>query len=281
MTSSTGILSGKGALVTGGGSGIGLHIARYLLRDGASVTICGRTADKLQAAAAQLEAEAHAGSAVQWIAADVSDEDQVAAAVARAAEPEGGLHLAVANAGGGSVGPFLWTSKAEWDGVIGGNLTGTFLTFKHAGAAIVRSGGGSMVAISSLAGHVVHPYMAPYCASKAGIDMLVKVAADELGRADVRVNSVQPGIVSTELMDPVMGMDDMLAEYLPNMPLGRVGDVDDVASAVRFLLGPESGWLTGVNLPLDGGHHLRGGPSYEPIARLLYGDAVDSVAPPT
>ncbi|MEJ7584916.1 MAG: SDR family oxidoreductase [Acidimicrobiales bacterium] len=267
-------VSGQGAFVTGGGSGIGLACARHLLRDGASVTIAGRSQERLAGAVADLKAEAPPGVVVQAVGCDVSDEDSAAAAVARAAEPNGGLHIAVASAGIGTVGPVVALPLAEWNRIIETNLTGAFLTFKHAGAAMVEgAAGGAIVAISSIASPLSHAFMAPYCVSKAGLDMLVKVTADELGRHGVRVNSVRPGLVRTELGDHLINDPTVLDDYLAQMPVSRVGTVDDVAAAVRYLCGPESSWVTGQCLGVDGGHTLRRGPHVEHWARALYGDA--------
>ena len=266
-------LAGRSALVTGGGSGIGLGCAERLLRDGASVTITGRTEDTLRAAATELEASAPEGAIVSWAASDVSDEGTVAAAVATACEPSGGLDIAVASAGTGSVGPVTSFPLEEWSRVIDTNLTGAFLTLKHAGAAMQRSTGGSIVAISSIASPLPHTFMAAYCVSKAGLDTLVKVAADELGRCGVRVNSVRPGLVRTQLGDHLISDQAVLDDYLAQMPISRVGTVADVAEAVRYLAGPESSWVTGQCLGVDGGHALRRGPDVEHWARGLYGDA--------
>lgn len=273
-------LQGLAALITGGGSGIGLECARLLVRDGASVTICGRSEDRLADGGATLEAEAVGGARVQTIACEVTDEDQVAAAVARAAEPASGLHLVVASAGTGGLGPLVTTSLDEWNRIVNTNLTGTFLTFKHAGAAVARSGGGSMVAISSIAGVATHRFMGPYSVSKAAIDMLVRNLADELGTAGVRVNSVRPGLVETDLVEMLMADEVTVTDYLDQMPVRRVGQTSDVAAYVRFLLDPATSWLTGENLSIDGGHHLRRGPDFEPLARALFGDAVDGVVDP-
>ena len=98
-------------------------------------------------------------------------------------------------------------------------------------------------------------------------------AADELGPSGVRVNSVLPGIVETELMEFPMADEALVASYLENMPVSHIGQVDEISSVIRFLAGPESGWVTGNALPVDGGHHLRRGPDYGGIARMLYGDA--------
>lgn len=272
-------LDGKAALVTGGGSGIGLETARVLRADGATVTICGRTEERLREAAEEVNGDGSGRPDLRWCVADARDEAAVEAAVAAASEPLGGLHLAVASAGRGGLGPIIATPLEEWEDILATNLTGTFLLFKHAGAAIARSGGGSMVAISSIAAAVTHPFMGPYCVSKAGIDMLVRQTADELGRAGVRVNSVRPGIVATDLVSMIMDDEHVMASYLENMPISRSGEVGDVAAAVRYLLGPESGWVTGTSLSVDGGHHLRRGPDFEPAARLFFGDEAVDAAP--
>jgi NAD(P)-dependent dehydrogenase (short-subunit alcohol dehydrogenase family) len=266
------VLAGKAALVTGGGSGIGLACARHLLRDGASVTIAGRSEDRLRAAADDLRAEAPSGAEVGWVTCDVADEDDVAAAVEAASRPLGGLHLCVASAGTGTLGPVVALPLEQWNHVLAINLTGAFLTLKHAAAAMVRAGGGAFVGLSSIAAPLTHPFMSAYCVSKAGLESLVRNAADELGRADVRVNAVRPSLVPTELAAPLEEDPQVLADYLAQMPVSRTGTVDDVASLVRFLLGPESSWITGQCIAVDGGHTLRRGPDVEHWARAIYGD---------
>lgn len=268
------VLAGQGALVTGGGSGIGLACARHLLRDGASVVLAGRSRARLDAAVAELEAEAPEGSRVAGVECDVADEDAVAAAVAATVELAGNLRLCVASAGTGALGPVIAMPADQWRQVLDINLNGAFFTLKHAGDAMVRAGGGAFVGLSSIAAPLTHPYMSAYCVSKAGLEALVRTAADELGRAGVRCNAVRPSIVPTELAAPLEQDPAVLADYLAQMPISRTGTVDDVASLVRFLCGPESSWITGQCIGVDGGHHLRRGPDVEHWARALYGDDV-------
>jgi NAD(P)-dependent dehydrogenase (short-subunit alcohol dehydrogenase family) len=279
-------IAGYTALVTGGGSGIGLGAATRLVGDGAHVTICGRTEEKLVAAVAALDEVAAASAAAggpsgtaAYVVADVTVEDQIAAAVTAAAGPRGHLDILFANAGGAfHMGPMI---GADLDGVratIELNLVGTFLCIKH-GAPLMTADvgqgvdggaptGGSFIGMSSGAGHFPHRYLWAYGSAKAGIDMLCKYAADELGPKGVRVNTVQPGIVDDELMAPITAGGPLLDHYLAEMPISRLGTVEDIAAAVRFLAGPESSWITGEALAVDGGHHLRRGADYG----LLFGE---------
>jgi NAD(P)-dependent dehydrogenase (short-subunit alcohol dehydrogenase family) len=246
-------LAGQSALVTGGGSGIGRACAAALAADGAAVVIAGRTEAKLAVAAEAI------GNGTSYVVCDVTSEDDVAAAVAQAAT-RGRLTMAIANAGFGTAAPLLMHDLASWNSVIATNLTGAMLTIKHAGAAIVANGGGSIVGISSIAGTHTHRFMSAYCVSKAGLEMLVRNAADELGVQGLRVNAVRPGLVPTDATEPLLTMTNVVNDYLAQMPLGRVGTDEEIAALVRFLLGPESGWITGACIPIDGGHHLRRGP---------------------
>ena len=127
--------------------------------------------------------------------------------------------------------------------------------------------GGSIIGMSSGAGRFPHRFLWAYGSAKAGIDMLCKCAAEELGATGVRVNTLQPGIVDDELMSFITAGGALLDDYLAQMPVSRLGTVEDIAAAVRFLSGPESGWITGEALAVDGGHHLRRGANYG----LLFG----------
>jgi NAD(P)-dependent dehydrogenase (short-subunit alcohol dehydrogenase family) len=268
----TGGLHGTAALVTGGGSGIGLGCARRLLADGASVTICGRSEDRLVAAREQLAPLANEGASVQHAVADVTDEDAIAAAVALACEPTGSLDAVVACAGGSeTLGPLTQMDTEAWRRTIDLNVTGTMLTIKHAARPMAAAGRGSIVGVSSIASTNTHLWFGAYGVGKAGIDHLCRLAADELGPSGVRVNSVRPGLVETELVAFVTAGGPVLDDYLENMPLGRVGTVADIAALVRFLVGPESTWITGQTIGIDGGHSLRRGPNYRPLVEPIYG----------
>ena len=252
-------ISGCTALITGGGTGIGLGTAELLAAEGAIVSICGRTESKL------VDAIAKIGHDARYIVADITDESAIASAVAFAAAPTGRLDICFANAGGSlHMGPVADADVAAFRATFDLNVTGTFLTIKHAAQQMKTQSpsGGSIIANSSGAGAFPHRFLPAYGAAKAGIDMLCKYAAEEWGADGIRVNTVQPGIVADELMAPITAGGKLLDDYLEQMPISRVGQVHDIAAAVRFFAGPESSWITGVNLNVDGGHHLRRGANY-------------------
>lgn len=292
-------LQGRSALVTGGGSGIGLACAQRLAADGAHVTICGRTRSKLESAVQLIAQSVHSVQSarsgqgpqraraarmpatsgqddrasapqVQHVVADVTVEDDVAQAVAAAAKITGRLDILFACAGGSfHMGSITEADAPSVRATIELNLFGSFLCVKQAGRIMARQGEGSIVLMSSGAGHFPHRYLWAYGMSKSGIESLCEYAAEELGDHGVRVNTVQPGIIDDELMGPITSGGALLDDYLEQMPIRRLGTVQDVAEAVRFLAGDESAWITGICLPVDGGHHLRRGADYS----LLFEDA--------
>jgi NAD(P)-dependent dehydrogenase (short-subunit alcohol dehydrogenase family) len=269
----TGGMEGTAALVTGGGSGIGLGCARRLVTDGASVTICSRSEARLATACEELAPLATGSATVQYAVADVTDEDAIAAAVGRACEPTGGLDAVVACAGGSeTLGPITQMDTDAWRRTIDLNITGTMLTIKHAARPMARAGQGSIIGISSIASSRTHRWFGAYGVGKEGIDHICKLAADELGASGVRVNCIQPGLVDTELVAFVTAGGPVLDSYYENMPIQRVGTVDDVAALARFLVGPESTWITGQVIGVDGGHSLRAGPDYSSILSSIYPD---------
>ena len=272
-------LDGQVAFVTGGGSGIGLACASALLADGASVVIAGRDTDRLDGAARTLRDD-HDGAEVTTVRCDVTDEASVAEAVSVAAGV-GPLRIVVANAGYGSAAPFHRTTLEEWNGILATNLTGAFLTMRETVPHLVASGGGSIVAVSSIAGVSTHRFMTPYTVSKAGLEMLVKQVADELGPSGVRANAVRPGLVPTDASAGLTAVDEIRDDYLAQMPLGRTGEAEEIASLVRFLAGPESAWITGTCISADGGHHLRRGPNLDVVMDTVFPDDVSPSAPDT
>ncbi len=274
-------LAGFSALVTGGGSGIGLACAQRLAADGASVTIAGRSEDRLAAASKAIEAVAADGATVQVVPTDVTDEASVEAAVGASTELTGRLDGIVSSAGGSeTIGPITQIDVDAWRRTVDLNLTGTMLTLKHGARIMARQGGGSIVAISSIAGVVTHRWFGAYGPAKAGLEMLCMVAADELGASGIRVNTVRPGLTRTDLVEAITAPGPVLEDYKSCMPLGRVGEPDEVAALVRFLIGPEAGWITGQNVAVDGGHALRRGPDMSGLLEGVFGaDGLRGVVP--
>ena len=280
-THPSGGLEGMAVLVTGGGTGIGRACALRLAADGAAVTICGRTESKLAEAAKHVEAAAAHGGSVRWVAADVTREDDVRAAVARALEPTGRLDGCVANAGGGGgMGPYHVQEVEEFLRVLHLNVLGTMLCIKHTVTHMIEAGGGSFVGMSSLAGHVTHPYFGAYTPGKAGIEAMMRNAADEYGHKGVRFNAIRPGFIATEIMGNIPRESWTYRSYVENTPMAGVGEPEDVAHLARFLVGPEARWITGTSIDVDGGHALRRGPSFSEFAEAMFGRAVLDGGPP-
>jgi NAD(P)-dependent dehydrogenase (short-subunit alcohol dehydrogenase family) len=260
------------ALVTGGGSGIGLGCAARLAADGAHVTICGRSEERLKKGEEAIRAVAAPGVRVQTIACDVTQEEQVEAAARLAASTTGGLQAVIASAGGADwLGPVTQLPFEAWRRVLSVNVDGTFLALKHTAPILIRSGGGSFVGISSIAGARPHRWFGAYGVAKSGIEALCLMAADELGASGVRVNAVRPGLVGTDMTVAMTTIPAIRDDYLSQMPLGRIGAVEDIAALCRFLVGPESSWLTGQVIGSDGGHSLRRGPDFSPLLEGHWG----------
>ena len=267
-------LEGRSVIVTGGGTGIGAACARTAAAEGARVTICGRTESRLDESAAAIRGD---GGEVNTVVADVTVEEHVAGLVASAVEFGDGLHGVVANAGGGGgFGPYHLQDETEFVRVLHLNVLGTLFCIKHSVPHLAGAGGGSFVGMSSIAGHVTHPYFGPYPVAKAGIESMMRNAADEYGAAKVRFNAVQPGFITTEIMAAIERGGPVWNSYVDQTPLGGVGEPEDVACLVRFLLSDESRWITGQAIAIDGGHCLRRGPDFSSYMELMFGaDALD------
>jgi NAD(P)-dependent dehydrogenase (short-subunit alcohol dehydrogenase family) len=247
------------AVVTGGAGGIGRATSQLLVADGAHVVIAGRTEQKLVDHAARLEPVAAAsGGSIRYRAMDALDDVAVRALVEMTAEPTGRVDMACAIVGGAVGGaPILRISTEALEETMRRNITATHLLLRHAGAAMVRQGGGSFVAISSMQGHQSAPLFGAYCAAKAGLEMLCKVAADELGEFGVRVNCVRPGLTDTDATQGMVHNQGVIDAYLEQQPIRRLGQGMDIGGAVRYFLGPESSWTTGQALDVDGGTSVR------------------------
>lgn len=258
-----GNLRGYSVLVTGGGTGIGTGCAIELAADGAAVTICGRREEVLQKAAEKVAAAADFGGGVQIVTGDVTSEEDVRAIVTKALEATGKLDGCIANAGGGGM-LFGYENMdtSEFQRVMNLNVLGTMLCIKHTLPHMIAAGGGSFIGMSSLAGHITHPWFGAYPAAKAGIEAMIRNAADENGPHNVRFNAIRPGFIATEMMEGIPRDGKIYQSYIVNTPLGDVGQPEDVGRLARFLISPESRWITGQCINVDGGHCLRRGPDF-------------------
>lgn len=272
-------LAGKSALVTGGAGGIASACAATLARDGAAVTLMGRTEEKLTEAANRINKTAP-GASVRWFAGDATHAPDVESAVDCAVEAHGRLDICVATVGGGTIAPLLALSAEQFDNDLRRNVVSAFLAIKYCTPAMTAAGGGSIVCISSDTARMSWPLMASYCAAKAGLDNLVRVAADELGSLNIRVNAVRPGLTRTESgnVSTIFTDPELIDEFVRQKPLQRTGTPDDIAAGVRYLAGPESSWVTGQSLAIEGGNELRRAPSLEKVARQRLGDEVVEAA---
>ncbi|MFA5884310.1 MAG: SDR family oxidoreductase [Acidimicrobiia bacterium] len=271
-------LHGTTALLVGGAGGIGRASARLLLADGAHVTIASRSAERLERETERLAPIAsEAGGTIRWTVCDSLDEEQVRAAVEVAAAPTGRLDAAVAIAGGGPLAPVLRYDVETLEDTFRRNISSFYLVLKHAGSAMVASGGGSVVAVSSMQAVQAAPMFSAYCAAKAGLEMLVRCAAEELGEHRVRVNAVRPGLTRTDATVGMFGDEGVMEAYMAQQPLDRPGEAEDVAGAIRYFCGPESSWTTGQCLAVDGGTMLRRFPDLTEWYRARLGD--DRVRP--
>ena len=256
-------LGNFGILITGGGTGIGKACAAEMYSHGAFVTICGRTEEKLKQSVHEIVENQQEGGAIQYVTCDVTDESQVLETVLAADEFGEGLDGVVANAGGGgAIVPYHMQKAEAFSRVLNLNVLGTMLCIKHAVPVLRNSDKASFVGMSSIASHLTHLWFGAYPAAKAGIEAIIRNAADEYGPANIRFNAVRPGFIETEIMEGIPRDSEIFDSYIENTPLGDVGQPNDVAALVKFLLSHESRWITGQCINVDGGHSLRRGPQF-------------------
>jgi NAD(P)-dependent dehydrogenase (short-subunit alcohol dehydrogenase family) len=245
----------KVALVTGASSGIGRATARALGREGARVVVAGRRRERLEAVGAEIRA---AGGEAEIVTGDVRDEAVCGRWVEAARARFGGLDLLVNAAGVLGPGALDGTTTAEWDRMMDSNLRSVFLLTRAAAPALAERRG-AIVNISSVAGLRPYPNLLAYCVSKAAVDQLTRCAALDLAPRGVRVNAVNPGVVVTELHTVTNAIPDyagFLERSKTTHPIGRVGQPEEVAALVLYLLSDEAGWITGATMSIDGGRAL-------------------------
>lgn len=246
--------SGKTAIVTGGGTGIGAAVARRIRSEGGNVALVGRRPDPLKAVAEEI------GASI--FAADAADTASMKAAVKGVAEQFGGLDILIANAGGHGVGPTISMSDETWDLAVRLNLNTAFVSARESLPHLIKSKG-NIVVLASIAGLFAGPDAVGYVTMKHGCIGLAKSLARDYGRRGVRTNTVCPGWVTTAMADEQMEMlmekhglasiEEAYALVTKDVPLGRPASAEDVANAVCFLASDEASMINGAILTVDGG----------------------------
>ncbi|SPM26771.1 SDR family oxidoreductase [Mycobacterium terramassiliense] len=244
-------LHGKKALITGASSGIGKEVALAYIQAGAEVAIAARHSDTLEEVAAELTA---AGGRVVPVGCDVTRPDQVDAMVDRVTAELGGIDIAVCNAGIITVTPMLDMPPEEFQRIQDTNVTGVFLTAQAAARAMVARGrGGVIITTASMSGHIINipQQVGHYCASKAAVIHLTKAMAVEFAPHQIRVNSVSPGYILTELVEP---LSEYHALWEPKIPMGRLGRPEELTALYVYLASEASSYMTGSDIVIDGGY---------------------------
>jgi gluconate 5-dehydrogenase len=243
-------LSGRIALVTGGGSGLGLAIAEGLARAGASVTINGRNAGKLEQARSTL---AGTGVVVRTLAFDVSDADAVRRGIDSVLQAEQRIDIVVNNAAVNKRGPLDEYADSDWRALMASNLDGPFHVTRAVVPGMKARRSGKIVNICSLASDLGRPNITPYAVSKGGLRMLTRALAVELAPCNVQVNGIAPGFFRTEMNAPLIADAQFSAWVERRTPAGRWGDPPEIAGAAVFLASSAADYVTGAILHVDGG----------------------------
>jgi len=257
-------LQGRVAVVTGGASGIGAQCARHFVREGARVVLGDLNADNLAAIVDELGADACATEVV-----NVTEPDDVQRLVDRAASEFGPVDLALNAAGVGWYSPVHAHAVEQWDMVVDVCLKGVFLAVRAESAAMLASERpGTIINIASINAIVPAEGMAAYCAAKAGVAMLTRCAAMELGPSGIRVVGIGPGFIETPMTEYARQIDGVQQAYIDSIPLGRAGAPSDIADAAVFLASDEASWVSGTTIWVDGAEANKG---YPELARFIPG----------
>ncbi|MNX92667.1 Cyclopentanol dehydrogenase [compost metagenome] len=243
-------LQGKVAFITGAGSGIGAATAKRFAEEGATVVLCGRNQEPLQAVAAAIR---DAGGKAEWAVADVSNEQAIVGAIEAAAQQHGRLDILVNSAMAYTWGAIDSTSTTDWHANFATTVDGTFWGTRTAMALMKAQGGGAIVNLASICGVFGTPWMAGYSAAKAAVINFSRAAASEGAASKIRCNVVIPGVVDTPATAGMLADDKARGNTEKLIPLRRVGLPVEVANAILFLVSDEASYITGACLPVDGG----------------------------
>ena len=243
-------LQARSALITGAASGIGLATARRFAAEGATLILADRNGDALSNARESLPGARH-----EFVVMDVTEEQAWAALADRVAARSGTLDILVNNAGFGRFASIADTTLAQWRSIIAVNLDSVFLGTKYMMPFLAASGRGAIVNMSSIRGIVAGAGTGSYSAAKGGVRLFTKATALECAAArnGVRANSVHPGHIATPLTAPAYADAEIARTLLADVPLGRIGQAEEIADGILFLASDESRYMTGAELVIDGG----------------------------
>jgi NAD(P)-dependent dehydrogenase (short-subunit alcohol dehydrogenase family) len=244
-------LNGRVALVTGGGRGLGRAIAEALAQAGADIALASRSRASLEGAAAEIAGAT--GRRVETFTADVTSADDVGRLADEVEAAFGHIDILFNNAGTNIRGTIDQLTEADWDSVIDTNLKGPFLVARAVGPRMATRGWGRIINLASVLAHIALSGRAPYCSSKSGIIGLTRVLALEWAGTGVTVNALCPGVFATDMNKPLMDDPVKYKEFVARVPLGRWGELPELASAALFLASDASSYMTGASLTIDGG----------------------------
>jgi len=242
-------VEGKVVIITGSSKGIGRKLAQGFAKAGASVGLVARTVAELEAVAGEIKAQ---GGKALVVTTDVTKSAQVSQMVQKTVMEFGRIDVLVNCAGGGNFVPLLDMSEEVWDDMLDFNLKSVYLCCRAAGKVMVPQKSGSIINFSSGSAVVPTPKLIHYCTAKAGVDQFTRTLAAEWGPFNVRVNAISPGLISTQHNLDVMGAS-MLDQHAKAIPLGRIGQPDDILGLAIFLASEASSFITGAIIPVSGG----------------------------
>ena len=249
-------LSGRLAIVTGGGGGLGRPIAVALAEAGAEVVVAGRTAKSLEETCAEISA---AGGRAQPLGLDVTKPGEVTSAFERVARRDGRLDILVNCAGGQLRQPALEITEDGWDRLVAVNLKGVFFCCQAAARHMTRAGRGRVINVSSLTGEIGLPKLAAYGATKGGVNQLTRALAVEWAALGITVNAIGPGRIRTAMTEDIFSNPKASDSFISRIPMRRPGEPSDLTGAVVFLASDASSYITGQILYIDGGWLASGG----------------------
>jgi NAD(P)-dependent dehydrogenase (short-subunit alcohol dehydrogenase family) len=252
-----GVLTDQTAFILGASAGIAQASAKLLAADGATLFLLGRSMARLETARENIHKVAPDAEIVLQ-EGDPEDEATVRSAAQAAFDVHSRLNIVVGTVATGGTGPLVEQSLETFTDFVMGNLRSNFLALRY--SAPLMTEGGSIVFISSTSSKIPMEGLGHYSAGKAALEMLIRVAASELGPRGIRVNAVRPGLTEAATTQGYIHLKELTTSFLERVPLGRLGVSDDIAPGVRYLAGPESSWMTGQSFAIDGGNEVRGAP---------------------